>query len=445
MQGTSLAPEVVVAGRYRLIESLARGGTASVWRAHDAERDCDVAIKVLRDDDVDPALRSRAEREASVLTGISHPNLVEVLDSGDDDGRPYIVMALLEGDTLTRIIRDRAPLPVDEAATLIADVADGLGAVHAKGVIHRDVKPGNIVCHQQVPTLVDFGIARAVDATTLTRGLVLGTASYLAPEQAQGLALTPAADVYSLACVLYELLTGRAPFTGDSPVVVAMKHVQEDPVPPGDLEVVPPAIDEVVLRALSKDPALRPADGAAFAAALRTALDGDHGEETIAIAAPPVNGTMVLPTVTAAAPPPDAALVDPSPLVPPPPRRRRHVPVAALVVAGLVAAVLLLALAASRDRLHVRPVPNVTNASVADATRYLEGAGFDVDVKNVPSPAASGTVVASDPSAGTKAPEGSTIELSVASSTPTTTPTSTTTAPAVSVRVGGKHRGKKGD
>src|SRR5688500_7020715 len=201
-----LVPASVVGGRYRLIESLARGGTSSVWRAHDADADREVAVKVLRDEGVDPTLRERAGREAHVLEGLHHPNVVRVLDSGDEDGVPFMVMELLAGDTLSRIIADRGRLEVDEAVTLVADIADGLGLAHERGVIHRDVKPANIVCHEQVPTLVDFGIARTIDATTLTRGLVMGTASYLAPERAQGRPLTPAVPGHALARLLYRLL-----------------------------------------------------------------------------------------------------------------------------------------------------------------------------------------------------------------------------------------------
>src|SRR5687768_16105369 len=245
-----LAPDSVVGGRYRLIESLARGGTASVWRAEDTESGTEVAIKILRDEGVDPTLRERAGREAHVLEGLHHPNLVRVLDSGEDDGMPFMVMELLDGQSLAAIISERGTVEVDEAVTLVADVADGLGLAHSRGVIHRDVKPANVVCHDQVPTLVDFGIARNIDATTLTRGLVMGTASYLAPEQAQGLPLTPAVDVYALGCVLYELLTGEPPFVGDSPVTVALRHVQDEPVPPADVADVPAAVNALVLRAL---------------------------------------------------------------------------------------------------------------------------------------------------------------------------------------------------
>ena len=449
-----MAPDSVVGGRYRLVESLARGGTASVWRAEDIETGTDVAMKILRDEGVDPTLRERAGREAHVLEGLNHPNLVRVLDSGEDDGMPFMVMELLEGQTLSAIIDDRGTLDVEEAVTLVADVADGLGVAHAQGVIHRDVKPANIVCHDQVPTLVDFGIARNVDATTLTRGLVMGTASYLAPEQAQGLPLTPAVDVYALGCVLYELLTGAPPFVGDSPVNVALRHVQDDPVPPGDVADVPAGVNALVLRALSKDPSLRPADGAALATELRGSLQHDPGDETITIA--PVgggtDGTMVMPAVAAAvaaAPEPDADLIDPSPLppvAPPPTRAGSDVPWA--LILGVVAAALVLFLlvrAFSNEPVDVRSVPTgLVGSPVADATAYLEGAGLEVDVNDVESDQPAGTVIGVDPGEGDTIAIGGTVALAVSSGSGEEAPT-TTTPPPPEEREDDDDEGERGD
>jgi hypothetical protein len=415
-QLSGLAPEVVVAGRYRLIETIGSGGTAAVWRATDIETGADIALKVLRDG-VDPSLVERAQREAKVLEHLDHPNLVRVVDSGEDAGVPYLAMQLLEGETLSAIVAARGAIPVEEALGLVADIADGLGHAHAAGVIHRDVKPANIVCHESVPTLVDFGIARQMDATTLTRGLVVGTASYIAPEQAQGHALTPACDVYALGCVLYELLTGAAPFQGDSPVTIALKHVQEAPVPPGDVvDGVPAAVDAVVLRALAKDPAHRPADGTAFAAALRSAADAE-GDETVALT--PLtqrDPTIVMPMVVDPPPPGPAASAISAPAA-----RRNLVP---LVVAAIVfLGILLLVRAASGGGGgggELGPVPEVVNASAQDVTAFLEAAGYEVDVVNVTSDAPAGTVVASEPPAGELAPDG-TLVLSVSSGPPATT------------------------
>jgi serine/threonine-protein kinase len=338
---------------------------------------------------------------------------------------------------------------------LVADVADGLGAAHAAGVVHRDVKPGNIVCRDgEVPTLVDFGIAKTADATTLTRGLVIGTASYIAPEQAQGLPVSPAGDVYSLACVLFELLTGRPPFDGESPVAIALKHVQDDAVAPSEIvdAAIPPAVDAVVLRCLSKDPLLRPSDGTALAAALRAAMVAPATDETVVIGAPLVadaRSTAVMPPVVA-----DADLIDPTPLPPvpppPPPRtaRRRLAPASiAVLVAASIAAGIALLMAADRDVTATRPVPDVTNASVDDAIAYLEGAGLDADVEQVPDDADAGVVIASDPAPGQAIVEGGTVTLSVSSgpvATDETTPPADDAEDDTSGKPG-RGRGKKGD
>jgi len=453
-QFVDLAPDVIVGERYRLVESLARGATAAVWRAEDTRLGREVALKILKDEDLDPALRVRAEREGQVLASLDHRNLVRVFDTGEDDGLPFIVMELLDGDSLSTIIAERGPLPVEEAVGLVADVADGLGAAHERGVVHRDVKPGNIVCKDSVPTLVDFGIARAVDATTLTRGLVVGTAAYIAPEQAQGLAVGPPGDVYALGCVLFELLTGRPPFQGDSPVSIAVKHVQEDPVAPSTLADVPPAIDAVVLRALAKDPANRPQDGAVLARELRAALTQPATDETVALGAPiAASSTAVMPAVQA-----DADLIDPAPLPPvhPPPARaaRRSRPAAAapnlrpLVALGVAAlavlGVLLIARAADGG-IDTRPVPDVTNAPVQDATTYLEGAGLEVDIEQVPADAAAGIVVASEPAAGQEIPEGGTVRLLVSSGPATPPTTAAPPADAEGEGEGGEQPGRGND
>jgi serine/threonine-protein kinase len=333
----------VVSGRYKLEAHLGSGATSAVWRARDLDLGRVVALKVLHGAGVDPELAGRFEREGVVLGRLSHPNVVPVFANGTDEGRPYLVMAYIEGPSLDRVLAE-GPLPVDEAMALAADVAAGLAAAHAAGVVHRDVKPANIVLSDDgVPHLVDFGIARADDLTAMTRAdHVLGTASYLSPEQARGEVPGPATDVYALGCVLHELLTGRPPFTGDTPLAVAYKHVHDDPP---RIPRVPDDVEAVVRRALAKDPAERYATGAAFEAALRGSGTEDA---TQALTIPPAaNATMVMPAVAAevaevAEPRPEPIeVIDPSPLVEPEPRQRHGWGIA---VASCAAAVLVLAL-----------------------------------------------------------------------------------------------------
>ncbi|HYD09150.1 MAG TPA: protein kinase, partial [Acidimicrobiales bacterium] len=285
----------------------------------------------------------------------------------------------------------------------VADIAEGLGVAHAAGVIHRDVKPGNIMCNGDVPTLVDFGIARRSDATTMTRGLVLGTASYLAPEQAQGLALSPAADVYALGCVLYELLTGAPPFDGDGPVALAFKHVHDTPSAPSEVEpTIPPAVDAVVVRCLSKTPSVRPADGAALAAELRRALTPD-ADATVAVATPvvvPGPATAVMPTpVTASAPAAVAAAAGAQWRI-----------VAALAVAAVLALVAWLALSSGDDTVTV---PEIIGVSSTDAIEALGDAGLQADVFEVDSDQPAGTVVMTGPGPNLEAEKGSMVQVAV--------------------------------
>jgi hypothetical protein len=360
----NLAAGTVVSGRYRLESHLGSGATSAVWRARDLDLGRLVAIKALFGSGVDPDLAGRFEREGQILGRLSHPNVVPVFATGNDAGRPYLVMAYVDGQSLDRVLAD-GPLPVDDALALAADVAAGLAAAHRAGVVHRDVKPANIVCGTDgVPRLVDFGIARADDLTAMTRAdSVLGTASYLSPEQARGEVPGPSSDVYALGCVLYELLTGRPPFQGDSPLGVAYKHVHEAPVPPRSLRPdVPPVVEAVVLRSLAKSPADRYPGGAELEADLRRARAGEapaaataamaplSADETVAMApvaataAMPADGTMLLPAVGAVATGAVGAaeVIDPSPLAPAQRRSRRPWGIAAAAAAAIVVLALLL-------------------------------------------------------------------------------------------------------
>ena len=253
-------------GRYRLERPLGHGGMATVYLAHDEELGRPVAIKLLAEHLTgDSAFRERFLREARLAAGLSHPNVVSVYDAGEvEDGRPYIVMEYVHGTTLADVGRLRA----DEAVRLVIQACHGLAHAHAQGLVHRDVKPQNLLLRDDgVLKVADFGIARAAETTALTQvGTVLGTAAYLAPEQALGEEVTPAADVYALGAVLYELLAGRPPYEFDSLADLAARQREEPITPVSELaHGVSPQVEDAVMRALARNPAYRPTTATAFA------------------------------------------------------------------------------------------------------------------------------------------------------------------------------------
>ncbi|HKR69274.1 MAG TPA: protein kinase [Streptosporangiaceae bacterium] len=270
MRGTRL-----IGGRYALFDVLGTGGMATVWRARDEVLGREVAVKVLSPQyAADPAFRIRFEREARHVASLSHPRLVTVFDCGVDGTVPFIVMELVAGRTLRQILDDAGVLPPDDAVTIAAAVCEGLEAAHAAGVVHRDIKPANIVLSGGEVKLLDFGIARLEDSAGRTRTqAVLGTAAYLSPEQAAGRPAGPAADLYALGCVLFEMLTGTPPFTADSEVGVAYRQVHDDPGPPSARRAgVPAQLDWITTRLLAKNPAERPPGAAAARSGLLSAL-----------------------------------------------------------------------------------------------------------------------------------------------------------------------------
>src|SRR5436305_1280581 len=283
----------VLGERYKLQEPIGRGGMATIYRGQDLRMDRVVAIKVLREVySTDPKFVTRFQREARAASALQHPNIVQVFDYGQTDGNYFIVMELVEGTDLRRYLRSRGVLAVDRAIIIAHDVALGLGAAHRRGIVHRDVKPQNVLVGRDGSIkLTDFGIAsvyKDINAERLTTtGMTLGTVQYYAPEQAQGEIVSPAADVYALGIVMYEMLTGHPPFDGDSPVAVAMQHIQDVPTPPSHFNPnISPALEEIILRCLEKVPGMRFRDGSQLARALESLADNELGETATAPLAP---------------------------------------------------------------------------------------------------------------------------------------------------------------
>jgi eukaryotic-like serine/threonine-protein kinase len=282
----------LIAGRYELEKLVGSGGMSNVFRAHDRLLERTVALKILheqytRDDDY----VERFRREARAVAQLAHPNIVTVIDRGEQDGRQYIVFEFIEGENLKEIVA-RGPVPVRDAIGLTLQVARALSFAHERGLVHRDVKPQNVLLNEDGQAKVtDFGIARSLDVHGVTQtGTVLGTSDYIAPEQARGQKVNPKTDIYSLGAVLYELLTGDVPFGGDNFVAVAMRHVNEPP--PSVLEHRPDCplrVDLAVQRAMAKDPADRFESMDDFVAELEACLvevDGRSDEGATMIVPP---------------------------------------------------------------------------------------------------------------------------------------------------------------
>jgi len=397
-----LEAETVVDGRYRVLSRLGSGGMAEVYCAQDLQLGRKVALKILyRRFAEDGEFVERFRREASSAAGLQHQHVVAVYDRGEYDGTYYIAMEYLEGRSLKTIVQQEAPLDPDRAIDLIIQVLRAARFAHRRGIIHRDLKPHNVIVDADGRAKVtDFGIARAGASDMTQTGSIMGTAQYLSPEQAQGHAVSAASDIYSIGIMLYELLTGRVPFEGESAVTIALKQVNERPAPPSAYNpAVTPELEEAVMRALEKDPAHRYPDADAFIAALQGARDG--------------TATAVLAPVAPAPPldPPSEAYVYPEePLAPREPRDsgRWWLWLLAVLVAGLgLAAVLLL------PGTQKVGVPTVVGADQANAEAKLRQEGFRVDTVQKTAEQPAGQVIGQDPTGGTKAKKGSTVTLTV--------------------------------
>ncbi|MGN6799436.1 MAG: serine/threonine-protein kinase [Gaiellaceae bacterium] len=401
--------EELVAGRYRLLEPLGRGAMSAVWEAEDLELERRVAVKTL----APSADRQRFEREARAVAALSHVNIVALYDYGESEGRPYMVLECLQGGSLEDRLANGEPLADAETRRIALDVAAGLAHAHDRGLVHRDLKPANILFDGEGRAKIgDFGIARMRGTGTLTEaGTVLGTASYLSPEQATGAIAGPASDVYSFGVILFRLLTGRLPFTARNAMELVRMHRDDAPPPVGDVRSDAPAdLAALAAAALAKDPTARPADGAALLAA----LGGDGVEAATQI-------------------------------IPPPPRRPRTALVAAISAAVLLAAGGALALVLTHrsggGRTQTVPtfdLPTTTRPTTPRTTtfapRSTTAPATTAETTTAPTttaptttrPAATTTAPVTTTPATTTAPT-TTLPATTTDTTPTTTTGATTT------------------
>jgi len=447
----------VFSERYELNHLIARGGMAEVYRAHDRLLDRPVALKVLFPElSVDRSFVERFRREAQAAANLSHPNIVPVFDWGEDTGTYFIVMEFIDGRPLSSILKTAGTLSAERTADIGAHVAAALGYAHKHGVIHRDVKPGNVLITDDGHVKVtDFGIARAINTEeSLTQtGAVMGTATYFSPEQAEGLGVDSRSDIYSLGVVLFEMVTGRPPFLGESPVAVASKHVRDNPPAPRELNPqIPPTFEAIILKSMAKDPnhryttaeelradLLRFNEGrTVLAAEEATAMIGVAGATTTMAAAGAMDSTRAVGAVGAEGPPTgvegDAADDSGS-------NRTRNYTIALvlLILILLVAGYFL-----GRNLGYFGGdasfnLPNVVGQQAPVATATLRADGLNVTQVQQISSDPIGSVISTNPAANALVKKGDTVTIKVAELAPpiqVTVPpgiTNTTQANAVAI------------
>ncbi len=428
----------VLGGRYRLVELLGQGGMATIYRATDSQLGRDVAVKVLHPEyGRDPDFVARFRQEAHAAASLSHPGIVSVYDFGTDDAGPYLVMELVDGEDLAALLRRNGPLPPRQAARLVAEVARALDAAHDRGIVHRDVKPGNIMLTATGRVKVtDFGIARAwADAGLTLPGTTLGSVHYFSPEQALGEPATAASDVYSLGIVLYELLTGRRPWEGDSAASVAMARISAPPPRVSDVRpTVPPALEAIDRTALARDAADRFASAGAMAEALEAFLEEGRiaaawpagsavadvtppvraGGPVRAVGAVPAVGVVPAAGPTSESPPPAGSSGGTSPWA----WVAGALGLVILVIAGF--ALFRLVAAGSRPAATPGPgsvvLPSFIGSAYTDAYAKADKLGIVLMPTYVKqNNAADGTVVGQDQPAGTSVVQGSTVNVNVVS------------------------------
>lgn len=419
----TIGPGTELGERYELGHQIGTGGMATVYVAYDTVLDREVAVKVLAERfAADQAFVERFRREASAAAGLNHPNIVAVYDRGEAEGTYYIVMEYLKGPDLKKVIRDQGPLDPAVAADNALQILSALTAAHAAGIIHRDIKPQNVMVSGDGRLRVaDFGIARAdADQQMTEAGSVIGTAQYLSPEQAQGEETTAASDTYAVGIVLYEMLTGRVPFDGDRPVTVAMKQINEPPVPPRVFaQEIPPELDAVVMKALSKRPEDRYQSAEDFTAALlevRSAMSGGQ-QSTLILTAPAATAAggaaATMETQEVGNGSGDGRKSGGAGGR----KKKKGRPAIWGIVAVLIAALAVsLALALTRGGSDMVMVPDVAGFEAAAATRAISDAGLTATERTQASDDVQpGVVIGTEPEAGTEVAAQSTVTILVSS------------------------------
>jgi serine/threonine-protein kinase len=425
-------------GRYRVVRKLGTGGMANVYLAEDQELGRSVAIKMLDErHSQDEQFVERFRREAKNAAGLSHPNIVSIYDRGQAEGTYYIAMEYLEGRTLKELLITRGPTPLAVAIDYARQILSALGFAHRHGIVHRDIKPHNIVVAPDGRLKVtDFGIARSGTSQMTETGSIIGTAQYLSPEQAKGAPVTPASDIYSVGIVLYEMLTGTVPFTGDTPLEIAMKHLSTTPLPPSEARPeVPHELDSIVLRALAKDPEDRYQSADEMDADLARASRGQAvAPETEEAATQVLRGAGA--ATLAAAPTAITQRVTP-PLAgtPPPysrptgfyeydePRRRSFWPwlLAALLIAAAIVAGWYVYTKIQDQLNQTKPVsvPLVQGSVERLAVQKLQAAGLQVRVRRLPNATVDiGRVFEQSRPPGERTEKGNLVVISVSSGKP---------------------------
>lgn len=419
--------------RYRIIDTLGEGGMANVYLAEDIILQRKVAVKILRLDlQNEPQTQARFQREALATSELSHPNIVSVLDVGTDHGLPYMVMEYVDGPDLKEYIRKNSPLDLREVIRIMDQILSAVALAHKHNVIHRDLKPQNILMDKRGNIkIADFGIAVALNQSSITQtNSVMGSVHYMSPEQTRGGLVTKQSDIYSLGIILYELITGKVPFNGDTPVSIALKHAQE-PIPSirKKDKSVPQALENVVLKATAKDPRDRYASAQAMKADLDSSLDPERSDEPVFV---PNHGnsndkTIVLPgfkpqKAESAEEPKKEEKAEAEPV-----KEKKSFWqnvkdhkwwwIFSVIAAGLIIFIMIFALSGNNKKPQDVNIPDVTNITEKAAENKLEAAGLQVGkiIRRQSDDVKKGYVIASKPTAGNSVNRGKSVNLIVSS------------------------------